>query len=86
MERQILGIKIKDRISLEYIRNQTDVKNVVEHVSKQKWSLAGHIMREIVNRLTRKILELQPREGQKGIGRPPLRCVDDIRNTVGRQW
>ena len=58
MERKILNIKIKDRISNRTIRERTKVDDVIKVVTKAKWRWAGHVARMSDNRWTIRSTEL----------------------------
>ena len=43
-ERQLLTVKLKDRICNTIIRLQTRVTDIVQYVTNAKWKWAGHIV------------------------------------------
>ena len=45
MERQILDLKLQDKISCSEIRKRAKIIGIIEYTLKQKWRLAGHIAR-----------------------------------------
>ncbi|KAK6737736.1 hypothetical protein RB195_020065 [Necator americanus] len=47
-----------------------------EYISKAKYRWAGHIMRRIDDRWTKRTLEWIPRDAQRPQGRPRTRCGD----------
>ena len=47
MERKMLDLKLKDKISCSEIRKRTKIIDVIEYILKQKWKWAGHIARLI---------------------------------------
>ena len=38
----MLGIKLKDKVPCKEIRRRTQVKDIVDFISRQKWKWAGH--------------------------------------------
>ena len=86
MERNMLGITLRDKIRNTEIRRKTNIRDIVEEVAKMKWRWAGHVARYDDNRWTRRILEWRPRETVRSVGRPQKRWEDDIRVVAGKQW
>lgn len=86
MERRMLNITIRDRKRNEWIRQQTNVSDIIEKASRQKWNWAGHVVRMVDERWTNRITNWRPRQGKRSVGRPPKRWSDDIRAVTGRQW
>ena len=86
MERRMLGISLRDRRTNVWIRERTKVVDVVERVATLKWRWAGHVARYPGTRWTKKIIEWQPRQGRRGVGRPRARWMDDIRRLAGSTW
>ena len=86
MERKILNIKIKDRISNRTIRERTKVDDIIEVVTKAKWRWAGHVARMSDNRWTIRSTEWQVRTGNRSRGHPRRRWQDDITQYIGATW
>ncbi|GFN86615.1 endonuclease-reverse transcriptase [Plakobranchus ocellatus] len=86
VERKMLNIKFKDKISTIEIRKKTQVIDVVHTFKNKKWKRAGHIAREKGNRWTKRCTELTPRSGGRDRGRPEARWLDDIRRSANPQW
>ncbi|GFO05735.1 endonuclease-reverse transcriptase [Plakobranchus ocellatus] len=86
MERQMLNIKLKDRILTIEIRKKTQVIDVVQYIQRQKWRWAGHMARDKDNRWTKRCTEWQPKSERRDRGRPEARWMDDIRRAAGPQW
>jgi hypothetical protein len=85
MERFMLGIKLQDRKSNEWIREKTKVKNVTEQVTELKWGFAGHNARREDGRWNTEIQNWRPWMGRRARGRPQMRLRDDCksgRNTL----
>ena len=45
MERSMLGITLRDKMTNQWIRHQTKLVNVMEEMASLKWNWAGHISR-----------------------------------------
>ena len=86
MERKMLKIKIKDRITCASIRQKTNLKDVVEFAAKQKWKWAGHVARMTDNRWTQRVTDWRPRIGKRSRGRQTRRWRDDIVQQKGMVW
>lgn len=85
MERSMLGITLRDRMSNEDLRRRTRVTDVIIRIAKLKWSWAGHVARLSDIRWTRRLLEWRPRLDKRSRGRPPTRWTDDIKR-VTTNW
>ena len=80
MERSLLGIKLIDKQRNTDIREQTKLRDAIEHMRRLKWRWAGHIARYKDGRWTRSTTTwLGPRIGKRRPGRPLKRSVDDVR-------
>ncbi|CAH2244467.1 jg15946 [Pararge aegeria aegeria] len=86
MERAMLGVCLRDRISNVEIRRRTRVTDIAQRVARLKWQWAGHIVRRKDGRWDPKVLEWQPRTGKRSVGRPPTRWADDIKRVAGSRW
>ncbi|CAG9837260.1 unnamed protein product [Diabrotica balteata] len=85
MERSMLGITLRDRITNEDIRRRTGVTDIIEKIARLKWRWAGHIARMTDGRWTKRLLEWRPRENKRNVGRPPTRWTDDLRR-INKNW
>ena len=85
MERKILNVKLKDRISNTIIMQRTRVTDIVQYVINTKWKGAGHIARMKDNRWTIRSTEWQIK-GVRSVGRPKRRWRDDIVGQQGAVW
>lgn len=83
MERSMLGITRRDKVTNITIRSRTKVADIIELITKSKWRWAGHVARTKDNRWTKRILEWRPREDRRSRGRPPTRWTDDIKRVAG---
>ena len=57
----MLNITWRDHNSAEWIREQTKLRDILETISKAKWTWAGHLTRRTDNRWTTKLTFWQPR-------------------------
>ena len=86
MERQMLGISLRDRVPNTEIRLRTKLVDVIDRIAKSKWQWAGHVARQGNNRWAPRILNWRPWEEKRGVGRPQKRWADDIIPVAGRRW
>ena len=59
-ERIMLNITWRDHKTAEWIREQTKLRDILETISKAKWTWAGHLTRRTDNRWTTKLAFWQP--------------------------
>lgn len=85
MERVMLGITLRDRMTNVWIRQQTKLTDVMERVSSLKWNWAGHIARMEDDRWTKLILDWRP-PTTRPMGRPPERWTNSIKRVGGTKW
>ena len=57
MEREMLDLKLQDKIPCSEIRKRTKTIDVIEYTLKQKWKWASHIARMKDNRWTKRCTE-----------------------------
>lgn len=87
MERSMLNIKRKDKISNTSIRNRTKIMDCRYKCKKLKFNYAGHVARgEGGDRWERKVLEWTPRGQKRKVGRPKIRWEDEIIRHSGIAW
>ena len=77
-ERIMLNITWRDHKTAEWIREQTKLRDILETISKAKWTWAGHLTRRTDNRWTTKLTFWQPRDHTRNKGRPKFRWRDDL--------
>ena len=65
MERNMLNLKVQDKIPGSEIRKGTKIIDILEYTLKQNWKWAGHIARMKDNRWTRRGTEWQLRRGKR---------------------
>lgn len=85
MERSMLGISLRDKMTNEWIRQQTRVVDVMERIATLKWNWAGHIARMTDERWTINILNWRPPK-TRPMGRPPERWANSIKRSAGTNW
>ena len=73
MERSMLNITYRDRKTNIWVREKTEVIDVIEHVRRRKWTWAGHVSRIRDNRWTLRISTWKPYERKRLRRRPTKR-------------
>ncbi|GBP23911.1 hypothetical protein EVAR_86288_1 [Eumeta japonica] len=87
MERSVIGVRRKDKIRLNKIKNETKFKDANKVCKTLKWKWwAGHMLREKNEKWSRIISEWYPRDGKRNKGRPIKRWEDDIKGVAGPEW
>ena len=72
MLRKILGIRLKDKVSLAKIRAKTKFKNITIITKKLKYLYAGHVQRSDEERWNKILTNWFPHTGGQGGGDPSL--------------
>ena len=85
MERSMLGITLRDKMTNQWIRQQTKVVDVMEEIASLKWNWAGHIARMVDERWTKTIMNWRPPK-KRPMGRPPERWANTIKRMAGTNW
>ena len=83
MERSMLNITYKDRMTNIWVRERTNVINIINTARKMKWSWAGHINRLKDDRWTSRVTTWRPYDKKRRQRRPAKRWRDDLRPTTG---
>ena len=78
MERCMLNITYKDRRTNIWVREKTQLIDIMCTVRKMKWSWAGHINRLKDNRWTSRVTTWRPYDKKRRQGRPAKRWRDDL--------
>ena len=73
----MIGIVLRDRMTNEWIRQQTKVTDVMERIATLKWSWAGHIARRTDGHWTKTIMNWRP-STTRPMGRPPKRLTNSM--------
>ena len=83
MERSMLGITLRDKMTNQWIREQTKVVDVMERIASLKWSWAGHIARRTDDRWTKTITEWRP-PTTRPVEKPPERWTNGINRFINK--
>ena len=82
----MLGITIRDKKRNTWIRQQTEVEDVIAHIKLSKWRWAGHLARRSDGRWTKLTTLWKPETGSRRRGRPHARWQDELVNATGGRW
>lgn len=86
MLRNILGLRLKDKINISDIFNKTKTTNIVGRIKKLKLKYAGHVVRESKYKWN-KITTLWIRyEGKRKRGRSVMRWKNEVVRVAGPSW
>nr|XP_013189558.1 unnamed protein product [Amyelois transitella] len=85
MERKIVGVCLKDRVTNKDLRRRSKVTDVGRRVAKLKWEWAGHIARKSES-WCKRLLDWRPWDQKRPRGRPQMRWKDDIKQVAGSNW
>ena len=86
MDRAMLGITLRDRKPIEWIRGVTRTKHVYMESMQRKRNWARKIARMDGHRWPKKITEWRPRAFKRGRGRPRTRWRDPFVKNFGINW
>lgn len=86
MERSMLGISIRDKKRITWIRSKTGVMDIVEKIKRLKWRWAGHVASRTDQRWTIQIVKWCPQNIKRRRGRPKIRWRDEIKQVAGSEW
>ena len=78
MERSMLNIAYKDRKTNIWVRETTNVIDIIKTVRKMKWSWAGHINSLKDDQWTSCVTTRRPYDNKRRQGRPAKRWRDDL--------
>ena len=81
MERVLIGVTKKDRVSNQDLRKNTEVQDIIQEIKSKKWRWAGHLARRQDDRWTHKRTLAYTR----GRGRQS-RWMDDIEENGSITW
>ncbi|CAH2217490.1 jg7765 [Pararge aegeria aegeria] len=74
MEIAMLGVYLYE---IKSVMRKSKSRRVIDIAQRKlKWQWAGHIVRRKDGRWGPKVLEWQPRTGERCVGRPPMRWTD----------
>lgn len=86
MERKILGITLKDRISNTTLQAISSTTDPAQQAIRKKWKWGGHVARIQDDRWTIKTTMWDPYTGKRQRGRPRRRWADIFKERAGAQW
>ena len=86
MERKIMGIRLKDRVSNRKLRESTQSKGIGAAIKKLKFKYARHMFRMREEKWNRITTNWTPWGNKRGRGRLKTKWRDEIRNRVGASW
>ena len=82
----MLGITLRDQRHNTWIRQQTGVTDIIDHIRQSKHQWAGHVARLQDNRWTIRATSWVPRRWLRQRGRPKTRWRDDLSRHLGTTW
>lgn len=85
IERNVMKIKLKDKIRHSEIRAKTKITDALEYSLKSKWKWAGHVARMHAKRWTKVVTMWTGPSGKRRTGRPYSRWSDDLRK-IATDW
>lgn len=86
MERSLLGVERKDKLSNIEVRRRTQVKYCRYTSKKLKFDYTDHIAREGGGRWGRRVMDWYSRAGRRHLGRPIRHWHDELKSIAGRLW
>ena len=86
MKRVLVGVTLKDKKSINWIRNQSGVTDITRSKRESKHRWADHVARRPDNRWTIRVTERIPLGHKRRRGRPRTRWYDDLIQYVGPTW
>ena len=78
MERRMLGVTRRDRMTNAEVRRRTGVKDVLQEVRHLKWKWAGHVVRKNDGRWTTRLTNWIPRDRRRFRGRQRKRWREEF--------
>ena len=84
MERQMIEVSLLDHKTNTQISQQIQVVDIRTRTKESKYRWAGHAARMTDNRWKSRAYSWQPRQFQRGRGRPSLRWSDELVQRCGR--
>lgn len=86
MEHTIHGISKRDKKTIQWIRNQTQVVDIIQSIKGKKWRWTGHLTRTSDNSWTKRVPEWRPWLGSRQRGKEKLRWNDELAKFIGNKW
>ncbi|KAK0417896.1 hypothetical protein QR680_013267 [Steinernema hermaphroditum] len=82
MERRVVGVRLLDKKSNDWLRGVTKFTDVVEAAKKRKWNYAWKLANEASGKWSRQLEEWRP-PVTRPLGRPRTRWRDDFAKKLG---
>jgi hypothetical protein len=86
MDRKVLGIINRDRISNRRLQELMEVENLTQQAAWTKWRWGGHVVRQQQDRWAQSTTMWDPYIGNQSRGRPCKRWADFFKQHVGVHW
>ena len=86
MERKVLGITLKDRISNVRLQNIKAMVSIGQRATATKWKWGGHVARLKDDRWVQVTTMWDPYAGKRTPGRPRRRWADYFKQQLGVHW
>ncbi|KAJ4431622.1 hypothetical protein ANN_20221 [Periplaneta americana] len=86
MERKIVGVSLKDKVSNTALQKITASENITEKALITKWKWGGHVARQQQGRWARETTMWDPYIGRRTQGRPRRRWADTFKQQLGGNW
>ena len=85
MERQMVGVRLRDRWSIPRLRGATKVEDIVECARRRKWRFAAKVAALDASRWAHALTVWTP-DVKRPLGRPRRRWSDDLKRLAGANW
>ncbi|KAJ4445318.1 hypothetical protein ANN_07123 [Periplaneta americana] len=86
MERKIVGVSLKDKVSNTALQKITASENITQKALITKWKWGGHVARQQQGRWARETTMWDPYIGRRTQGRPRRRWADTFKQQPGGNW
>lgn len=86
MERKILGLSLRDKISNTRLKQMTNTRDMAHQGERLKWKWGGHVSRLQGCRWAHISTTWDPRIGRRNRGRPGTRWADFFKSLAGPLW
>uniref|UniRef100_A0A914QT94 Reverse transcriptase domain-containing protein n=1 Tax=Panagrolaimus davidi TaxID=227884 RepID=A0A914QT94_9BILA len=85
IERRMLNVRLLDQHSREWLRERTQLKDIVQAARERKWNYLRKLMLLPDDRWNRKLTEWIPNT-RRPVGRPPTRWMDDFTKFTNKNF
>jgi hypothetical protein len=86
MERQVLDIKLRDKMRNEDLRMESGMEDAASKARTLKWRWGGHVARMTQERWAHATTIRDPRQGKRRRSRPRHRWSQEFKKEVRVQW